>query len=73
MNDKVGDWILCKHGLKQGGPLLPFLSIIAADPLCRMLIKAAAKHIFGDLEAQKYFSTPMIFLFLFKQRKSTSS
>ncbi|CAL5040144.1 unnamed protein product [Urochloa decumbens] len=42
LNGVPGPWIQCKRGLRQGDPLSPYLFIIVADLLHRMISDAAA-------------------------------
>lgn len=45
LNGSHGPWIQCKNGLRQGDPLSPFLFIIIADVLQRMIINACAQNL----------------------------
>ena len=45
LNGTPGPWIQCKNGLRQGDPLSPFLFIIIADVLQRMIIKACEQNL----------------------------
>jgi hypothetical protein len=42
LNGVLGPWIQCKHGLRQGDPLSPFLFIIVTDVLQRLLLQASS-------------------------------
>ena len=47
LNGVPGRWINCRRGLRQGDPLSPYLFIIVADVLQRLIFRATAR---GDLQ-----------------------
>jgi hypothetical protein len=46
LNGVPGRWITCRRGLRQGDPISPYLFIIVADVLQRLIQKASTN---GDL------------------------
>nr|CAB3445827.1 unnamed protein product [Digitaria exilis] len=42
LNGVPGNWITCKRGLRQGDPISPYLFLIVADVLQRLIQQAAA-------------------------------
>ena len=49
VNDKVGAYFKCGKGVRQGGPLSPFLFNIAADTLAKMVNMAQGNDLIEGL------------------------
>lgn len=53
LNGVPGRWINCKHGLRQGDPISPYLVIIVADLLQRLICRAAQNGLHHPLDSSK--------------------